>query len=72
MDIDEKKCCAIIITYPDNTFEQNILLITQQFPNVVVVDNSASDNVHSQLKTISEKYKIDLITNPENFGIGKH
>ena len=72
MDIDAKNCCAILVTYfPDDLFEHNVSLIKQQFPHIIIVDNSGSNETSIHLDNLSEKYNIFLKKNSENLGIAK-
>lgn len=70
--IETNSCCGVVVTFfPDESFEKNIALIFDQIQNVIIVDNSATHEVHKRLEEIAKKYSATLIKNDENLGIAE-
>jgi rhamnosyltransferase len=70
--IEAENCWGVIVTFfPNTDFEKNIELIHQQIQNIVIVDNSAEQNVHKRLEVIAKTYNTTLIKNDKNLGIAE-
>jgi len=72
LKLEAKNCCGVVVTFfPDENFEKNLALIHQQIPNVIIVDNSANENVDKRLEAIVKTCNITVIKNDKNMGIGE-
>lgn len=65
-----KSCCAIIVTYyPDSEFLDRLILIKDQFPNIIIVNNSKEKSSDTSLQQFITNYAIKKIDNYKNYGI---
>lgn len=70
--IEAKDCSGVVVTFfPDVDFEKKFSLICQEIKNVVIVDNSAAQDVHIRLEDIVKTHNATLIKNTRNLGIGE-
>jgi rhamnosyltransferase len=64
--------CAIVVTYhPDAGLPKRLSSVSAQAGAVVVVDNGSADAERSMLREAASDPKIDLVLNPENFGLAR-
>lgn len=68
--LQESTICGVIVSYhPDNGFPQRLSLILPQVNEIVIVDNSASDEMKKRLLKLKDNNKINIISNDRNRGI---
>ncbi|HEY2634345.1 MAG TPA: glycosyltransferase family 2 protein [Steroidobacteraceae bacterium] len=64
--------CAVVVTYhPDAGLPNRLSSVSAQAGAVVVVDNGSADAERSMLRQAASDPKIELLLNPENFGLAR-
>lgn len=67
-----EKLCGVVVTYfPPHGVQSRLRQIAKQVDQLIVIDNSASDNVTSLLTTVSGEIEAELLLNSGNLGIAK-
>src|SRR5688572_24624588 len=62
---------GVVITYfPDAEFEHRLDAIAREVKPLVVVDNSADEEVQARVRKACARCDAQLITNPVNRGLG--
>lgn len=63
---------CVIVTYNiSEDFFKVVNSVYKQVKKVIIVDNSSNDSSKKILKSVKEKYDLDIIYNSENLGIAK-
>lgn len=63
--------CAIVVTYnPDTDLPKRLACIVGQVDSVVIIDNHSPPSCLKMIKELSTQFRIHLIANNKNLGIG--
>ena len=67
-----EKVCGVVVTYfPPHGVQSRLEKIAKHVDQLIVVDNSASDNVSALLAAVTGTIGADLLVNSYNLGIAK-